>query len=72
MSLLSLIGGLTVITVAFLWARVRLTLYSLQADTDVPVASVDKVYNTAVFVMVAYTFLDGIVFWLTSVWNLLL
>lgn len=72
-ALLTVIGGLALVTIATLWAVVRLTLYELQAGGDgVKVSLVERateLYQLFLAVVLVYLFGSGLAQWLTDAWR---
>lgn len=74
MGLFGPVGGLTLGTIAFLWATIRTTLYWIQTDSDGVAAVLDRLwdgYRLFVVTVATIVLAPGIARWLTDVWNLI-
>lgn len=73
MAIISLIGGLAVVLVAFVVGLIRLTYYAIKSDADVPDSSLDRLDEMTKLVL-GFLFVvevgGGIVDWLYDVWGL--
>lgn len=74
MSLVGLVGGLSLVTIAFLWATIRTTLYWVQSGEKQAAAVLDRLWDGYRLFVVAVVYVevtDGLARWLTDVWHLI-
>lgn len=73
-SLIGPLGGLTIATVAAIWATVRLVYYAIQSGESAVLAYTERVwkaYLVAVTAIVSLELWPGLSTWATGTWTLL-
>jgi len=77
-AIIGLIGGITFVTIAFLWVVMRLVLYNLKADSDVTQAVLSRIldmYKGTILALLLAEFWPGLAHaltqWTITLWNLM-
>ena len=69
MGLIETIGGLSIVTIATLWAVVRLTLYELQVEGEIRLIDrATEIYQLFLLAFLLWLYGPGLAQWAINVW----